>query len=173
MPKSEAAKCEKERRRMFDYKSAMESGHAFNKIVAMRLESEGISAEVPEFSFAQSKEEIKDYTLNDKDIIVGDEIIEVKSRNLFFTDNPSSFPYDELIVDTVSGYEAKEKKPLAYVMVSQKTGGMFIIPTAFSASWKIEKKYDRERKHEDFFYLVSKSFGRPFLQLVNKLKGAA
>ena len=123
--------------------------------------------------FSQSKEEIKDYTLNDKDIIVGDEIIEVKSRNLFFTDNPSSFPYDELIVDTVSGYEAKEKKPLAYVMVSQKTGGMFIIPTAFSASWKIEKKYDRERKHEDFFYLVSKSFGRPFLQLVNKLKGAA
>ncbi len=117
---------------MFDYKSAMESGHAFNKIVAMRLESEGISAEVPEFSFAQSKEEIKEYTLNDKDIIVGDQVIEVKSRNLNFNDNPESFPYDDLIIDTVSGYEAKDPKPIAYVMVSQSTGGMFVFPTAFA-----------------------------------------
>ena len=148
----------------------MESGHAFNKIVAMRLESEGISAEVPEFSFAQSKEEIKDYTLNDKDVIVGDNVIEVKSRNLSFSDNPDSFPYDDLIIDTVSGYEAKDPKPIAYVMVSQVTGGMFIFPTAFSNSWRVERKYDRYRKHEDNFYLAPKTFARPFSQLINKLK---
>jgi len=139
---------------MFDYKSAMESGHAFNKIVAMRLESEGISAEVPEFSFAQSKEEIKEYTLNDKDIIVGDQVIEVKSRNLNFSDNP----------------EAKDPKPIAYVMVSQSTGGMFVFPTAFAKSWRVERKYDRYRKHEDNFYLAPKQLARPFSQLVNKLK---
>lgn len=155
---------------MFDYKSAMESGHAFNKIVAMRLESEGISAEAPEFSFAQSKEEIKEYTLNDKDIIVGDQVIEVKSRNLDFSDNPESFPYDDLIIDTVSGYEAKDPKPIAYVMVSQNTGGMFVFPTAFAKSWRVERKYDRYRKHEDNFYLAPKELARPFSQLVNKLK---
>lgn len=155
---------------MFDYKSAMQAGHAFNKIVAMRLKNEGIEAEVPEFSFASSKEEIKDYTLNDKDVIVGDTVIEVKSRNLAFSDDPSTFPYDELIIDTVSGYEAKEPKPIAYVMVSQKTGGMFIVPTTFSNAWKIERKYDRDRKHEDDFYLSDKGLGRPFSQLVSKLK---
>ncbi len=158
---------------MFDYKSAMEAGHKFNEIVAMRLKEFGVMAEVPEFSFAQSKAEIRDYTLNDKDVIVGDNVIEVKSRNLAFTDDPSTFPYDDLIVDTVSGYEAKEPKPIAYVMVSQKTGGMFVIPTAFSKSWRVERKYDRDRKHEDDFYLTNKRFGRPFSQLVSKLKEIA
>jgi len=148
----------------------MEAGHKFNEIVAMRLKEFGIMAEVPEFSFAKSQAEIRDYTLNDKDVIVGDRVIEVKSRNLAFTDDPSTFPYDDLIVDTVSGYEAKEPKPIAYVMVSQKTGGMFIIPTAFSNAWRVERKYDRDRKHEDDFYLTSKGLGRPFSQLVSKLK---
>jgi len=117
---------------MFDYKSAMEAGHKFNEIVAMRLKEFGVMA-----------------------------------------DDPSTFPYDDLIVDTVSGYEAKEPKPIAYVMVSQKTGGMFVIPTAFSKSWRVERKYDRDRKHEDDFYLTNKRFGRPFSQLVSKLKEIA
>lgn len=163
-------KCSEKEEPMFNYHQAMKDGHAFNEIVAMRLKSEGILAKVPEFSFAKTKEEIKDYTLNDKDVIVGDNVIEVKSRNLTFGDDPNSFPYDELIIDTVSGYQAKNPKPIAYVMVSQNTGGMFIFPTAFSESWKIEKKYDRYRKHEDSFYLAPKAYGRPFSQLVEKLK---
>lgn len=160
----------RKRRNMFDYHKAMKEGHAYNKIVAMRLQSEGIVAEVPEFSFAKTKEEIKDYTLNDKDIIVGEDVIEVKSRNLNFGDDPNSFPYDELIIDTVSGFEAKNPKPIAYVMVSQNTGGMFVFPTSFVNSWRIERKYDRYRKHEDDFYLAPKALGRPFSQLVDKLK---
>lgn len=154
----------------FDYKAAMTNGHKFNEIVAMRLRDQGIQCEVPSLEFAQTKEEIKDFTANEKDIIVGDHVLEVKSRNLHFTDEPLTFPYSDLIIDTVSGFEGKSKKPLAYIMVSQKTGQMFAIPTYSKDGWKVEKKYDRDRKHEDHFYLAPISNGRSFNALVNHLK---
>ena len=157
----------------FDYKAAMTKGHKFNEIVSLRLKDNGIDSIVPDLEFAQSKEQIKDFTANEKDILVGDEVLEVKSRNLYFTDDPSSFPYDDLIIDTVSGFEGKAKKPLAYVMVSQKTGGMFVVPSYTSESWRVEVKYDRDRQHEDRFYLASTSNGRPFNSLVKHLKEIA
>lgn len=154
----------------FDYKAAMSEGHKYNKVVSMRLKDEGIDSLVPDLEFAQTREEIKDFTANEKDIIVGDHVLEVKSRNLYFTDDPSTFPYDDLIIDTVSGFEGKANKPLAYVMVSQRTGGMFVVPSYTSKDWRVEVKYDRDRKHEDKFYLASKANGRPFATLVKHLK---
>lgn len=154
----------------FDYKAAMTKGHKYNEIVAMRLIEEGIDCLVPDLEFAKTKEDIKDFTANEKDIIVGNYVLEVKSRNLYFTDDPNTFPYNDLIIDTVSGFEGKANKPLAYVMVSQKTGGMFVVPSYTSNRWVSEERYDRDRKHKDNFYFAGKAHGRPFASLVNHLK---
>lgn len=155
----------------FDYISSMTKGHTYNEYVAQILVSEGISCQVPELEIAQSKSEILRFTLNEKDIILNNgQVLEVKSRNLAFTNDPSSFPFGTILVDTVSGYEAKEVKPMAYVFVSQKTKGIFALPTYTSGDWTIEKKFDNERKHYDSFYVASLDLCRPFATLVNHLR---
>jgi hypothetical protein len=158
---------------MFDYHAAMKAGHRYNEIVAMRLRDHGIDCTVPELTLVSSKEEIAHMTANDKDIIVGEHVLEVKSRNLAFTDDPMSFPYDDMIVDTVSGYNQKKTKPIGYIMISQKTGGMFVIPDYTYINWTQAVRFDRERKHEDNFYFVGKQYGKQFVALVNYLKKAS
>jgi hypothetical protein len=157
---------------MFDYVAAMTEGHTYNEYVAGILQSFDIDCHVPELEIAKNEEDIRRMTVNEKDIILSDgRCLEVKSRNLYFDDDPTSFPYNELLVDTVSGYEAKAIKPLAYVFVSQKSKRMFALPAYTRDSWKITKKYDNKRKHEDKFYLATTDLCRPFAALVNHLRG--
>lgn len=157
----------------FDYIASMTKGHTYNEYVAEILQSFGIRCSVPQLEIAKSQNDIARFTKNEKDIILdGGECLEVKSRNLYFTDDPQSFPYNDLLVDTVSGYDAKETKPLAYIFVSQKTKRMFALPTYTSNSWTVQKKFDHERKHEDRFYLATVDKCRPFSALITHLKNS-
>lgn len=67
-----------------------------------------------------------------------------------------SFPYDTVFVDTVSGYEAKETKPLAYVIISRPTGAMVILKTLSSKGWAVESKFDHTRKIQENFYVCKR-----------------
>jgi hypothetical protein len=155
----------------FDYVASMTQGHTYNEYVADVLRSFNIDCSVPELEIAKTKKDISRMTVNEKDIVLGDgRCLEVKSRNLVFNDDPISFPYNDLLVDTVSGYEAKAIKPLAYIFVSQKTKRMFALPTYTHSFWKIQKKYDHHRKHEDKFYLATVDLCRPFSALIQHLK---
>lgn len=155
----------------FDYVSSMTKGHTYNEYVASLLESEGISCNVPELEIAESRDDISRFTLNEKDIILNDgRVLEIKSRNLNFTEDPQSFPFNDILVDTVSGYDAKKIKPLAYVFVSQKTGKVFALPTYSKDAWKVQRKFDNERKHYDSFYVADIDLCRPFAALIHHLK---
>ena len=104
----------------FDYHKAMTEGHSFNEMVADRLKIEGIGCTVPELELVSTKAEIKRMTENEKDIILDNGLVlEVKSRNLGFSEDPSLFWQKDIYVDTVSGYEAKITKPYAMRYVLQ------------------------------------------------------
>ena len=153
----------------FDYHKAMREGHGFNLYVADLLQHFGVpQVDVPDFSIATTHDEIRDKTLNEKDVIVGDLVLEVKSSSRSFT-NADDFPFNPVIIDTVSGFDSKIIKPFAYVMISQITQGIFVIPTSTKYDWTIEKYYDGYRKIEERFYLVKKRHCRPFIEMVDVL----
>jgi hypothetical protein len=158
----------------FDYVTAMTNGHTYNKYVAHVLQSFGITCVVPELEIAQTQNDIDRMTVNEKDLILpGGQCLEIKSRNLQFTDNPASFPYHDLLVDTVTGYDAKAVKPLAYVFVSQKTKQMFTLPTRTYLAWQVQTKYDHERQQREKFYTAAKSLCLPLSALVTHLRQQA
>lgn len=153
----------------FDYHKAMEDGHAYNHYVADILRHFGVpGVVVPEFSIATTPEEITDKTKNEKDILVDDLVIEVKASSRAFR-NAEEFPYNPVIVDTVYGYDSKVIKPLVYIIVSQVTKGMFVIPTATKADWTIRTYKDLDRNIEDRFYMVSKRHCRPIIEFIDLL----
>lgn len=153
----------------FDYHKAMEDGHAYNHYVADILRHFGVpGVVVPEFSIATTPEEITDKTKNEKDILVDDLVIEVKASSRAFR-NAEEFPYNPVIVDTVYGYDLKTIKPLVYIIVSQVTKGMFVIPTATKADWTIRTYKDLDRNIEDRFYMVSKRHCRPIIEFIDLL----
>jgi len=153
----------------FDYHKAMAEGHGYNLYVADLLQHFGVpKVDVPEFTIATTHDEIKDKTLNEKDIVVDDLILEVKSSSRSFQ-NVDDFPFNPVIVDTVHGFDSKIIKPFAYVMISQITQAIFVIPVSTKYDWTVQTFYDAQRDIEEQFYLVRKRHCRPFIEMVDIL----
>jgi len=155
----------------FDYHAAMTQGHSYNEMVAQRLQGEKIGCEVPELELVSSAEEIQRMTENEKDIILDNGLIlEVKSRNLGFSEDPALFWQKDIYVDTVSGYEAKKVKPYAYVMVSQKSGNMLVVHSNTKDKWFKKTVTDPYRKVTDVFYKIERQHLTTWASLVEDLK---
>ncbi len=153
----------------FDYASSFAKGHAFNVFVADILTYFGVpDVKVPEMTDATNPAETRDKTINEKDVIVGDLVLEVKSRNLKF-DSFDDFPYEKVLIDTVHGYESKAIKPFAYVIVSQITGKMFAISNASKSNWTVGDVHDPHRNVDYEAYFVTRQYCRPFIDLVDIL----
>jgi len=153
----------------FDYHKAMAEGHGYNLYVADLLQHFGVpKVDVPTFTIATTHDEIKDMTENEKDIIVDDLVLEVKSSSRAFTD-VDDFPHNPLIVDTVYGFDSKIIKPFAYVIISQITHNIFVIPVSTKYDWSIQEYYDSQREITEQFYMVKKRHCRPFIELVDVL----
>jgi hypothetical protein len=103
---------------------------------------------------------------SEKDIVIarsgGAEcVVEVKSRDLHFTDDPTSYPdhFPTAIIDTVDGWESKVHRDqvVAVVLVSQKAGGMLVVPVARTRRrWVTARRWDDKRKHSALNYEVSR-----------------
>lgn len=155
----------------FDYHAAMTEGHSYNEIVAQRLRDAGIACEVPELELVSSKEDIQRMTENEKDIILGNGLVlEVKSRGIGFSEDPSLFWQKDIYVDTVSGYEAKKVKPYAYVMVSQKSGNMLVVHSDTKDKWFKKTVTDPYRKVTDVFYKIEKAHLDTWDSLIERLQ---
>ena len=153
----------------FDYMDSFHQGHAYNCFVADILRQFGVpDVEVPELWDAENAEQRMDKTINEKDVLVGGLVLEVKSRNLKF-ENIESFPYEKILIDTVDGYDKKAVKPFAYVMVSQITGKMFALAGANKENWTVGDIHDAHRNVDYQAYFVTKRHCRPFIDLVDIL----
>lgn len=156
----------------FDYKASFYLGGKYAEIVAERLRSDGIDCYAPPIKFARNKEERDYMTKYETDIVLTklQDCLEVKSSSRYFTDDLQSYPNDTLFVDTVSGFDAKVFKPLAYVFVSQKGNGVLCLSPKTKHSWKVVEAYDSVRNITDRFYSVSKQLLQPYSLLVGSLR---
>lgn len=134
--------------------SQLKEGFEWQKLPKLFFELHGFSVEMPELTIRDSIKDSGSY-ISTKDLVVNGHIIETKSRNESFT-YPLSFPYRTVFVDTVSGFDGKKVKPLAYIFISRPTGSMICLMSSTSKLWNIEKKFDRTRHITDEFYTADK-----------------
>lgn len=148
--------------------SELKTGHSWQSLPALFLTLQGFKVEMPNLTIRENIREADKYK-NSADLIINGKIIECKSRNETFT-NINDFPYETIIVDTVSGYEAKEQKPTAYIMVSKSTGSMLCLPSLSSSKWIKKSIKDQIRKILDEFYMADKKLLLTMDKLVKHLK---
>lgn len=125
--------------------------------VADFLNEQGIACHATEMELAETEADIPKFSKSEKDIILHDieGSLEVKSRRIVFNDW-LSYGYDEMFVDTVSGWHKKEEKPLAVIVVSQITGKMLVIPSETEPNWFKFSGYDKIRGIHDVWYMARK-----------------
>jgi hypothetical protein len=133
----------------------LNEGHRWQALPALFFRLQGFSVEMPELRVRSSIKEAGKWK-DSADLIVQGQLLEVKSRNESFY-SPESFPYPTILVDTESGYQAKETKPLAYIMISRPTGVMLALRATSPKGWMVERKRDRVRNIWDNFYLAERS----------------
>lgn len=134
--------------------SQLKEGFEWQKLPKLFFELHGLPVEMPDLTIRDSIQNAGDY-MSSKDLIVNGYPLETKSRNESFT-YPLSFPYKTILVDTVSGFDGKKNKPLAYVFISRPTGSMICLMSDTIGQWQKEKKFDRVRRIYDEFYVTDK-----------------
>jgi hypothetical protein len=119
------------------------------------------------------EERQKKYAGSPDIVLANGDVIEVKSRNLDFDDDPDSFPYPTVFVETVSSWKGHKPTPLAVVNISQITGDMLVIMGYDEPNWTVEKKFDRVRGIHDTWYMADKNQLESFDFLVGYIKSNA
>lgn len=146
----------------------LKEGHSWQQLPALFFKLRGLSVEIPELKIRSSIEEAHKW-IDTPDLLVNGHIIEVKSRNESFVSG-DSYPYKTAFVDTVSGYNSKITKPLAYVIISRPTGAMVVLKTLSSKGWSIESKFDHIRKIKEDFYVCKPKHLQTLDVLVSYIK---
>lgn len=148
--------------------SELKKGHQWQTLPQVFFQLQGLKVEMPDLSVRSNIAEAGHW-INTTDLIVEGNPLEVKSRDEAFT-APDTFPYSTIIVDTVAGFDAKKEKPIAYIMISRKTGCMLALASNSQSQWEIQERFDHVRKITDKFYFASTSLLRPLNTLVNFLR---
>jgi hypothetical protein len=149
------------------FRAEATEGHKWAEVVCERMRSHGVACHTQPLQFASSVEDRARFQ-NEQDIsldVIGG-CIEVKSRRLNFTDDPASFPYSTAFVDTCYGWDLKQPKPRAVVIVSQHTGACLVVPTSTQAGWTRKQSFDRVRRISETWYCAERPSLRPFMELV-------
>jgi hypothetical protein len=144
-------------------------GNLYADQVAERLRQAGLIVAIPPQGVRESIRDAPAY-LDSKDLWCAGRWIEVKSRRVRFT-SPEDFPFQTIMVDTVSGWNAKTDKPFVYACISRPTGAIIYTPGDNPSSWIREKKHDQMRGFEDEFYLAPRELWGTFDELVSILRG--
>jgi len=153
-----------------DYRKAFTEGHERNKYVASLISKEGLWAYCPPLKFAKNGEEIKSFTVHEKDVLTRAGTLEIKGQGRRFTWDVNQFPHPTQIVDTVESWEEKAIKPIAYVMVCNENMNCVVVPCSTRGRWRVERRYDRYKKKDFDFYVADSGVIRPFSELLDFLR---
>lgn len=152
--------------------SELAKGNKWATYVADHINAAGVESYTPEGKVRKDVSEILEFSLNEKDILFKsmDGHLEVKSRGLTFGKTFEDYPYETAFVDTLDGWNKKVEKPLAVVLVSQKTSEMLVVPVSTEQHWGTTSSYDRVRGIHETWLVVHKTHLRPIGDLISWLK---
>ena len=151
----------------------LREGRRWQEWAAKELELRGLRVELPEHSERAHIEDAGRWTVLDQDLVVrnsavGDCVLEVKSRPLYFID-AAGYPYPTALVDTVDGWHAKEVEPRAVLLVSRPAKRILVVSSATRREWVVKQAMDRVRNTRADFYECPRSRLASLEWLVSKL----
>lgn len=123
------------------------------------IESKGLKTHVPELVITPNIQDRGDYS-DDVDLVFfrksGEEVrVEVKQFTIDFTDK--HFRYNEIIVNSINGYNSKSIKPDLHIILSKGRKYAAIVDNENRDKWYLKKVFDRVKKtHLQFFFLDAK-----------------
>lgn len=142
-------------------------GDRWAEHVAKRIREAGKYAVASPTEFAETEAEREHFKVFDKDITLSrGRVLEVKSRDITFTDDPASFPYETAFMDTVEGWAAKDVTPVAVAVVSQKTGAVVVAPVSKFDQWTKSTTFDRKRGFEIHVWNCHRNLLKTFEEFV-------
>ncbi len=136
------------------FRRQLTTGHRWQRYVAERLRAEGLVVHESPLSFRHDFDDRHRYR-NEADLVVGDQRLEVKSRDRRFW-SPADYPYPTALVDTVDKWDARDPEPLALLLVSQKTRTILVVPASTKEHWIEETHFDRFRQFDEVFYAIAR-----------------
>jgi hypothetical protein len=137
-------------------------------VAAVLLEKTGLPVQSELVEEAETPYEAERFT-EQKDLLVGGHLIEVKGRTPAFT-CAEDFPYPTINVCTVKRWEARKIKPVAFVMVSIPTKALTVVFADTFPQWEIAESRDSRRGGwMTPTYRVTTDALRPFEELVEWL----
>ncbi|WP_456598797.1 hypothetical protein [Blastococcus sp. SYSU DS0616] len=138
----------------------LDAGHQYALFVGLTLITRGFTVQVPP-SRRRERVEDRHAWAQEIDLYVGRTCmdpdhhhhygripLEVKSRKLEFT-SVEDYPRPPAFVDTKSGWDKKDPKPNAVILVSQVTKAMLVIRSSTSDRWGTVQTTDRVRHITD------------------------
>ena len=151
----------------------LREGRRWAEWTAKELELRGLRVELPEHTERAAIEDADCWTMQDQDIVVrgtavGDCVLEVKSRPLYFLD-PPSFPWPTALVDTVDGWHAKLVEPRAVLLVSRPARRILVVSAKTQPRWTVKSARDAIRGTFADFYECPREILCSLQWLVNKL----
>ncbi len=149
------------------FKRELTTGYKWQLYVAEFLRDNNFSVDIPALEIREDVKDIPNFS-NLPDILWGDKIFEVKSRNLKFS-SPQDYPYETVIVDTVSSWRAKQIKPAGYICISTKTKQMICLSSHTKIFWTKSCRYDRTRDLHDWFYAAPKNLWVSISQMIKEM----
>lgn len=144
-------------------------GFMWQSIPMIFFKLNGFDVQMPELEIREESIKNAKKYFNSKDLFVNGKRIEIKSRNESFM-SAESFPYETAMVDTVKKFTGREDKPIAYIMISRKTGAMLWVDASRYKDWKIIERFDHVRKFREKFFVVDKRKLLPMNLLVSALE---
>ena len=152
------------------FKQQLLTGDYWAEQVAKAIREAGKYAVASPTEFAETEAEREHFKVFDKDITLSDNrVLEVKSRDLSFTADPASFPYETAFMDTVEGWAAKDVTPVAVAVVSQKTGAVLVAPVSKFDQWTKSTTFDRKRGFEVHLWNCPRTLLKTFREFVEWL----
>jgi len=143
--------------------------------VANRLMMSGIPVQLPALRVRSNVDKRFEYR-DQADLWAGPwrspKRIEVKHVKVEFT-SVLDFPFDDVAVVTSHKWERvknSSKPPMCFVIVSQKTGGMFTVPTSMSKEWFEKSVRDSVRNIDVDIMCASKAHCKSIEELIYYLR---
>jgi hypothetical protein len=82
---------------------------------------------------------------NQADVLVGGgHLLEVKARSLEFH-SPEDFPFATINVCALNRWRRRERKPCAFVFLSEPTGAWLVLPLVTQDRWDVATTHDPQR----------------------------
>ena len=158
------------------FREELEQGRVWQEWAAGELATHlrPLRVEIPDYEFREHIRDADRFTVNDCDLTirgtaVGDVVLEVKSRPVYFGD-ALSYPYPTALIDTVDGWEQKRIEPRAVLLVSRTARRILVVPTATKPRWQVATRPDGVRGTWDRVYEIDRRLLQSFAWLVNKLR---